>query len=73
MVPRPIAALGMGGAQLHFIGIILPAFGGYHMPYPDLFGASLGVATLLVAMWLIAKGFAHVAPQRIHSPPEVQV
>jgi hypothetical protein len=64
MVPRPIAALGISGALLHFIGITLPAFGGYHMPYPDLFGASLGLATLLVALWLIARGFADVAPQQ---------
>jgi hypothetical protein len=59
LVPRAIAALGMGGAILHFIGITLPAFGGYHMPYPELFGAPLGVTILLAALWLIAKGFAN--------------
>jgi hypothetical protein len=67
MVPRPIAALGMGGALLHFIGITLPAFAGYHMPHPSLLGASLGLATLVVALWLIAKGFAHAAPQEPQS------
>jgi hypothetical protein len=73
IVPRPIAALGMGGAFLHFIGITLPAFGGYRMPYPDLFGAPLGIATLIAALWLVAKGFAHEAPRRAQPPPPVQV
>jgi hypothetical protein len=72
LVPRPIAALGMGGALLHFIGITLPAFGGYQMPYPSLFGATLGLATLLVAGWLIARGFAHGESQRAQSPTGVQ-
>jgi len=72
IVPRPIAALGMGGALLHFIGITLPAFGGYRMPYPDLFGAPLGLATLLVAGWLIARGFALAAPQEAQLPPRPQ-
>ena len=72
LVPRAIAALGIGGALLHFIGITLPAFGGYRMPYPDLFGASLGLAILLVALWLIARGFANVESQGAQSPPPRQ-
>ena len=63
LVPRTIAAFGMGGALLHFIGIILPAFGGYRMPYPDLFGASLALATLAAAAWLGVKGFANATPE----------
>ncbi len=63
MVPRPLAALGMAAASLHFIGITLPAFGGYHMPYPDLFGAPLGLATLALALWLMVGGFANREPR----------
>jgi hypothetical protein len=63
MVPRPIAAFGMGAASLHFIGITLPAFGGYRMPYPDLFGAPLGLAGLVLALWLMARGFADPEPR----------
>lgn len=72
MVPRWIAALGMAGALSHFIGITLPAFGGYRMPYPDLFGAPLGVFILLAALWLIAKGFADGAPREVQAPPCTQ-
>jgi hypothetical protein len=61
MVPRPIAAFGMGAALLHFIGITLPAFGGYRMPYPDLFGAPLGLASVALALWVMAKGFSNMA------------
>ncbi len=59
MVPRAIAAAGMGAALLHFIGIVLPAFGGFRMPYGDLFGAPLAVTTLVLALWLMIKGFRH--------------
>ena len=57
LVPRWIAAAGMGAALLHFIGITLPAFGGYRMPYPDLFGAPLGVVILVLVLRLMARGF----------------
>lgn len=73
MVPRPVAALGMATALLHFIGITLPAFGGYLMPSPDLFGAPLGVFILLAALWLIARGFADGAPVEAKAPPREQV
>lgn len=63
MVPRPIAAFGMGAALLHFIGVTLPAFGGYRMPYPDLFGAPLGLASLALALWLMARGFSDASSQ----------
>src|SRR5438094_340182 len=56
MVPRVLAAIGMITSVLQFIGITLPAFGGYRMPYPDLFGMPLGLANLALAVWLMAKG-----------------
>jgi hypothetical protein len=58
LAPRTIAAFGMGAAWLHFFGIILPAFGGYRMPLPDLFGAPLALAILALASWLAVRGFA---------------
>lgn len=62
LVPRALATFGMGAALLHFIGIILPTFGGYRMPYPEFFGMPLGLATLVVALWLMAKGFPTAGP-----------
>jgi hypothetical protein len=61
LVPRAIAAFGMATALLHFIGITLPVFGGYRMPLPELFGAPLGLAILVLALWLALKGFADEA------------
>lgn len=55
-VPSALALAGALGALLHFVGIILPAFGGYQMPYQDLFGAPLGLATLMTGFWLMTKG-----------------
>jgi Domain of unknown function (DUF4386) len=57
IVPRAIAAFGMFTGVLHFIGITLPAFAGYRMPSPELFGMPLGVAILALAVWLMARGF----------------
>jgi hypothetical protein len=68
MAPRPIALFGMGAALLHFIGITLPAFGGYRMPYGDLFGAPLGLAAMVLALWLMARGFANSSPQAETAP-----
>lgn len=70
MAPRPIAAFGMGTALLHFIGIILPAFGGYRMPYPDLFGAPLGLVTLVLALWLMVRGFADGVSRKTEGPAQ---
>jgi hypothetical protein len=64
MVPRLIAAFGIGAALLHFIGIILPAFGGYRMANSDLYGAPLGLVGLVLGMWLMTKGFANEQTQR---------
>ena len=57
MVPRALAAIGMLTSVSQFIGITLPAFGGYSMPLPTLFGMPLGVANLILAVWLMFKGF----------------
>jgi hypothetical protein len=57
MVPRALAAMGMFTCVLHFTGITLPVFGGYRMPSPELFGMPLGLANLVLAVWLMAKGF----------------
>lgn len=57
MVPRALAALGMITSVLQFIGITLPTFAGYRMPFPELFGMPLGVTNLALAVWLMAKGF----------------
>jgi hypothetical protein len=62
LAPRAIAAFGMGTACLHFTGIILPAFGGYRMPYPNLFGSPLAFAILALASWLAVRGFAEEQP-----------
>jgi hypothetical protein len=69
MVPRWIAAFGMGAALLHFIGFTAPAFGGYLMPYPDLFGAPLGIASLVLALLLIARGFVNAGSRNVPPPP----
>ena len=55
-VPPALALAGAIGALLHFVGIILPAFGGYRMPYQDLFGVPLAVVTVATGFWLMAKG-----------------
>jgi Domain of unknown function (DUF4386) len=73
MVPRLIAAFGMVAASLHFIGITLPAFGGYAMPYPEQFGAPLGLANLVLGLWLMAKGFANAEPRRTEAPLREQL
>lgn len=57
MVPRALAAIGMVACVLHFTGITLPVFAGYRMPFPEVFGMPLGLANLVLAVWLMAKGF----------------
>ncbi|MHB8911610.1 MAG: DUF4386 domain-containing protein [Lysobacter sp.] len=57
MVPGALAAIGMVASVLHFTGITLPAFAGYRMPFPELFGMPLGLANLVLAAWLMTKGF----------------
>lgn len=61
MVPRAIAAFATLGALVHFFGIILPAFGGYRMPFAEAFGAPLALAIVGVALWMLTKGLRVVA------------
>ena len=68
-VPRALAIIGMVTCILQIIGITLPAFGGYRMPYQALFGMPLGVANLMLALWLMAKGFK--APDTTTDVPRV--
>lgn len=56
LVPKLLAAVAMAGVPLHLIGIVIPVFAGFRMPNRDLFGAPLGVATIIIALWLIVKG-----------------
>ena len=63
-VPRAMAALGMGTALLHSVGITLPVFGGFRMPYATVFGAPLGIATLAIVLWLLAKGLGPDASRK---------
>lgn len=57
IVQRALSAVGMWLCVLHFVGITLPVFAGYRMPYPMLFGMPLGFGILAIAVWLLAKGF----------------
>jgi hypothetical protein len=57
LVPRVLAAAGLVTAVLQFVGITLPVFLNYRMPFPTLFGMPLGVANLALAAWLLVKGF----------------
>ncbi len=57
LVPRALAAIGMVASVIHFSGITLPVFAGYRMPFPELFGMPLGLVNLVLAVWLMAKGF----------------
>lgn len=56
-VPRALPAVGMGLCVLHFIGITLPVFAGYRMPFPMLYGMPLAFGILATAAWLIANGY----------------
>lgn len=57
IVPRALAAIGMLASMSQFIGITLPEFAGYSMPFPTLFGVPLGLANLVLAVWLMSRGF----------------
>jgi hypothetical protein len=57
LVPRALAAIGLVTAMLQVIGITLPVFLGYRMPFPELFGMPLGLAYLALALRLMARGF----------------
>jgi hypothetical protein len=57
LVPRVLARAGMLTAISQFVGITLPVFLDYRMPFPTLFGMPLGLANLALASWLLVKGF----------------
>jgi hypothetical protein len=57
LVPRALAAAGLVAAMLQITGITLPVFLGYRMPFPELFGMPLALTYVVLALWLMAKGF----------------
>lgn len=56
MAPRPLARVGMLFCLSHFVGMTLPVFAGYRMPFQMLFGAPLSVAILALAGWAMVRG-----------------
>ena len=58
VVPRALALLLPLGSMLQLIGITLPQFILYPSPAPLLMGLPLGIIYLVMALWLIGKGFS---------------
>lgn len=58
IVPRALAILLPLGSLLQITGITLPQFIPYPSPSPMLMGLPLGIIYLILAVWLIAKGFS---------------
>lgn len=61
LVPRALSGLGMGLCVVHFVGITLPVFAGFRMPFAMLFGMPLAFGILAVAGWQIGRGFEEPA------------
>lgn len=61
IVPRALAILLPLGSLLQITGITLPQFISYPSPSPMLMGLPLGIIYLILAVWLIAKGFSDEA------------
>ena len=59
LIPRALAGFGMAGAALQIATVSLPFLGGRVM-FPLL--APAGIAHLLLAVWLLTKGFAEKDP-----------
>ena len=57
VVPRALAMLLLLGSALQIIGITLPQFIPYPSPAPMLMGLPLGIIYLVLAVWLIGRGF----------------
>jgi hypothetical protein len=55
-VPRVVTAVGMFTCALHFLGITLPVFAGYRMPFAMLFGMPLAFPIIALAGWLMVRG-----------------
>jgi len=56
MAPRSLAGVGMLLCLSHFVGITLPMFAGYRMPFQMYFGAPLSLAIMALAGWAMARG-----------------
>jgi hypothetical protein len=59
MVPGALAVLLPLGSLLQIIGITLPQFIPYPSPAPMLMGLPLGIIYLVLAVWLIVRGFSN--------------
>jgi len=59
LVPRALAAFGVIAALLEVIAVALPLFGG-HVVFQLI--APLGLAHLVLVIWLLARGFAERQP-----------
>ena len=59
LVPRALAVFGLITVMLHFTGITLPLFLGYHSV--TLMGATMALSHVALALWLMARGFAETA------------
>jgi hypothetical protein len=67
LIPRGLAAAGLSGIVLQFTGVTLPVF----LDHPSIAWMAYPLAPihLIVAGWLIAKGFAErLSPPRAVSP-----
>jgi hypothetical protein len=64
LVPRPLAAFGMAAALLQIVAVAMPLFG-----YPVIFLllAPLGLSQLILAVWLIMRGFRDPAQQPLRA------
>ena len=58
VVPRALAALLALGTMLQIFGITLPQFIPYPTPPMMLMGLPLGIIYLVLALWLMARGFS---------------
>ena len=58
LVPVALAVLVSLGSLLQITGITLPQFIPYPSPAPMLMGVPLGIIYLILAAWMIAKGFS---------------
>lgn len=56
MAPRALAGVGMLLCLSQFVGITLPVFAGYRMPFAMFFGAPLSLAILALAGWAMVRG-----------------
>jgi hypothetical protein len=61
LVPRALAALGLVAVMLQLTAVAMPLLG-HSVVFPML--APLGVSQLVLALWLIAKGFRSQANMR---------